>query len=115
MLECYFKQRSDLKLRNVEFKAVEQLQDQRPKDFKVHGLRNLVRAIGSYIQRFGGADQIAIDATGGYKAQIAIALLIGQALNIPVYYKHERFPEIIDFPPMPISLISTFSVAMLIY
>ena len=31
-------------------------------------------------------------------------MLIGQALDIPVYYKHERFSEIIDFPPLPISL-----------
>jgi hypothetical protein len=30
-------------------------------------------------------------------------VLIGQALAVPVYYKHERFSEIIAFPPMPIS------------
>jgi hypothetical protein len=52
----------------------------------------------------GGTENVAIDATGGYKAQIAIAVVIGQALNIPVYYKHERFSEIIDFPPMPVTL-----------
>ncbi|MCI0565375.1 MAG: hypothetical protein MN733_43475, partial [Nitrososphaera sp.] len=75
-----------------------------PKDFKVHGLRNLVRKAGEYIQRFGGPEYVAIDATGGYKAQIAIAVLLGQALNIPVFYKHEKFSEIIDFPPLPISL-----------
>jgi hypothetical protein len=39
----------------------------------------------------------------GYKAQIAIAVIVGQALNIPVLYKHERFSEIIDFPPLPIT------------
>ena len=46
----------------------------------------------------------AINATGGYKAQIAIAVLLGQALGVPVYYKHELFSEIIAFPPMPIAL-----------
>jgi len=46
---------------------------------------------------------IDYDATGGYKAQIAIAVIVGQALNIPVFYKHERFSEIIDFPPLPIT------------
>jgi putative CRISPR-associated protein (TIGR02619 family) len=104
VLTHYFLARTDLSLRTVEYATVEQLQDERPKDFKVHGLRNLVRKVGEYIQRCGGIEQIAIDATGGYKAQIAIAVLIGQALNIPVYYKHERFAEIIDFPPLPISL-----------
>ncbi len=51
-----------------------------------------------------GADFCAINATGGYKAQIAIAVLMGQALDIPVYYKHERFDAIIPFPPMPVAL-----------
>ena len=102
-LKKYFKRREDLKLHNVDYKVVDELQDDRPADFKIHGLRNLVRGIGEYIQRFGGSEYIAIDATGGYKAQIAIAVIVGQALNIPVFYKHERFSEIIDFPPLPIS------------
>jgi hypothetical protein len=49
-------------------------------------------------------EHCAINATGGYKAQIAIGVLLGQALGVPVYYKHERFSEIIAFPPMPIAL-----------
>lgn len=102
-LQYYFQNRGDLSLRVVEYRVVDQLQDERPKDFKIHGLRNLVRNIGDYIQRFGGPDYLAIDATGGYKAQIAIAVIVGQALNIPVFYKHERFSEIIDFPPLPIT------------
>jgi len=103
ILKNYFEQRTDLNLRRVEFQTVNDLQDERPKDFKTKGLRNLVREIGSCIQKFG-EENIAIDATGGYKAQIAVAVVLGQALNIPVYYKHERFPEIIDFPPLPVSL-----------
>lgn len=104
VLKTYFERRTDLNLRTIEFKPVDELQDERPLDFRTHGLRNLVREIGAFIQRFGGPDNIAIDATGGYKAQIAVAVLIGQAINIPVYYKHEKFGEIIDFPPMPVSL-----------
>ena len=103
VLQHYFQSRDDLKLRVVEYRIVDQLQDERPKDFKVYGLRNLVRCIGDYIQRFGGPDYVTIDATGGYKAQIAIAVIVGQALNIPVLYKHERFSEIVDFPPLPIT------------
>jgi len=102
-LQLYFEQHKYLNLQNVEYQVIDKLQDERPTDFKVYGLRNLVRKAGEYIQRFGGADYIAIDATGGYKAQIAIAVIVGQVLNIPVFYKHERFSEIIDFPPLPIS------------
>ena len=103
VLQEYFKLRRDLALRNVEHCIVEGLQDERPRDFKAHGLRNLVRRAGECIQRAGGPERVLIDATGGYKAQIAIAVLVGQALNVPVTYKHERFSEIIDFPPLPIS------------
>ncbi len=30
--------------------------------------------------------------------------MMGQALGVPVYYKHDRFDEIIAFPPMPVAL-----------
>lgn len=99
----YFTQRHDLKLGNVEYVKVTDLQDVDPNRFKRHGLLNLVRELGEYIQKYG-AQNVAIDATGGYKAQIAIAVVMGQALNIPVFYKHELFSEIINFPPLPISL-----------
>ena len=103
LLQAYCEQRTDLGLRAVDYCVIEQLQDERPKDFKQHGLRNLVRLAGECIQKAGGPAHVAIDATGGYKAQIAIAVLLGQVLNIPVSYRHERFSEMIDFPPLPIS------------
>lgn len=103
VLKKYFEGRKDLSIQMVDFCVIENLQDAEPKKFKTYGLRNLIRTVGDLIQKYGN-DSMAIDATGGYKAQIAVAVLIGQALDIPVYYKHERFSEIIDFPPLPISL-----------
>ncbi len=82
---------------------VEDLSDQDPKTFRIRGLRNLAKILGERV-REAGADYCAINATGGYKAQIAIAVLMGQALGIPVYYKHERFDTIVPFPPMPVAL-----------
>lgn len=104
-LKKYYLKRKDLNLkdRDIEYIVIEDLQDKDPKKFKLNGLRNLVREIGKIVRNYG-KDNIAIDATGGYKAQIAIAVIIGQALDIPVYYKHERFSEIIDFVPLPITL-----------
>lgn len=99
----YFLSRSDLDLGTVEYHVVEKLQDQNPKEFKTHGLRNLVRTVGMLVQRSGGPDFVNIDATGGYKAQIAVAVIMGQSLGIPVFYKHERFNTIIDFPPLPVA------------
>jgi hypothetical protein len=82
---------------------VPDLQDQDPKRFRTKGLRNLARKICGVIRERSAA-ACAINATGGYKAQIAIAVLLGQAIGVPVYYKHELFSEIIAFPPMPVAL-----------
>lgn len=104
ILQAYFEKRNDLKLKNIDYKVIADLQNQDPKKFKSLGLRNLVREIGDYIRKHGGSETVAINATGGYKAQIAIAVVIGQSLNIPIYYMHETFSEIIDFPPLPVTL-----------
>ena len=87
----------------VKTHRVKDLKDEDPKAFRTRGLRNLAKTLSERV-RETGADYCAINATGGYKAQIAIAVLMGQALGIPVYYKHERFDEIIPFPPMPVAL-----------
>lgn len=82
---------------------VPDLQDQDPKRFRTKGLRNLAKLLCGKVREHS-AEACAINATGGYKAQIAVAVLLGQALGIPVYYMHERFSEIIAFPPMPVAL-----------
>jgi putative CRISPR-associated protein (TIGR02619 family) len=99
ILSHYYKQQDH----PTETEAIPGLQDQNPREFRTLGLRNLVKVISKHVQTRSAA-YCAINATGGYKAQIALAAIIGQALQIPVYYKHERFSEIIAFPPMPISL-----------
>lgn len=99
VLDCYYKAKGYL----TQKQEIEHLQDKDPKLFRTKGLRNLAKEMGKIVQE-RQARFCAINATGGYKAQIAIAVLMGQALGIPVYYKHELFSEIIAFPPMPISL-----------
>ena len=86
----------------AERSIISDLDDKRTHDFKHRGLRNFVREVGRIIKNYNG--NVAINATGGYKAQIAFAVAIGQALNVPVYYRFERFPTIIELPPLPITL-----------
>lgn len=90
----------------VEVREVEGLQDDNPGLFKTQGLRNLAKHLCQVV-RERGAPHCAVNATGGYKAQIAIAAILGQALGVPVYYRHERFDEIVAFPPLPVSLDSS--------
>ena len=108
VLEKYFecRKREDDRLRalNVQHWTVKDLQPDDPDRFKKSGLLNLVRCIARGIQEAGGASRVFIDATGGYKAQIAIAVMFGQATGVDVLYKHESFGSIIDFPPMPVAL-----------
>lgn len=87
----------------TECVEIEDLQDKDPKLFRTKGLRNLAKEVSQIVRNYN-AEYCAINATGGYKAQIAIAVLMGQALGVSVYYKHELFSEIIAFPPMPIGL-----------
>lgn len=87
---------------SVETRTIVGLSDADPQVFRRIGLRSLAREICTSIRNYG-SEFCAINATGGYKAQIAIAVTIGQAARVPVYYKHELFNEIISFPPMPVS------------
>jgi putative CRISPR-associated protein (TIGR02619 family) len=99
ILKCYF----DARHAPVESVAVTDLQDVDPRRFRTKGLRTLAKELCRVI-RERTPTACAINATGGYKAQIAIAVLLGQAVGVPVFYKHERFDEIIAFPPMPVAL-----------
>lgn len=86
----------------VEQRTITGLTDTDPQMFRRVGLRSLAREICMSIRSYG-SEFCAINATGGYKAQIAIAVTIGQAARVPVYYKHELFNDIISFPPMPVA------------
>ncbi|ABC76478.1 putative CRISPR-associated protein [Syntrophus aciditrophicus] len=91
----------------VSVKTIEGLTDQDVKRFRNEGMRNLVRLIGQEA-RVLGSNRLLINATGGYKAQISFAGMIGQALEIPVCYLFERFSEVIQLPPQPVALDLSF-------
>ena len=77
ILVTYFESRKDdLRLQNARYVCIDGLQDERPWEFRTVGLRNLVREIGKIVRDVGSPAYVAIDATGGYKAQIAVAALI---------------------------------------
>ncbi|ONN26434.1 hypothetical protein XJ44_08935 [Thermosipho affectus] len=102
ILKNFFKVKKGYNFENVEVKVISKLRDDKPNDFKIHGLRNLIKEIAGIIARHSG--EVIINATGGYKAQIAFALALGQGLSVPVYYRFERFPEVIELIPLPIDL-----------
>ena len=92
---------------DVEVSTVEGLTHADARLFRTKGLRNLVRLIAKTVEQYG-SNRIVINATGGYKAQISFAGMIAQALDIPVCYLFEKFSEVIELPPQPISLDLSF-------
>jgi len=103
ILSHYFKNsKNNNMFEIVDYEVVQGLTDEDVKSFKNEGLKNLVRLICKTVRSYG-SEHILINATGGYKAQISFAGMIGQALEIPVCYMFERFAEVIDLPPQPVS------------
>ncbi|NJM71971.1 MAG: putative CRISPR-associated protein [Scytonema sp. RU_4_4] len=104
ILKLYYNNsRNPLQFKNVMCHVLQGLRDDDVKSFKQEGLKSLVREISTEARKFS-SEQIAINATGGYKAQISFAGMIGQALGIPVYYLFEKFSEVIELPPQPVAL-----------
>lgn len=99
-LRHYLKLRFGLETRA---RRVADLRDDAPGVFRTAGLRQLVVELARAVREFK-AENMVIDATGGYKAQVAVAVAVGQVFQIPVVYRFERFPEIIEIPPLPVSL-----------
>jgi len=108
LLKLYFdNNKNPLKFERVEYRVLQGLRDDSVQDFRQKGLKNLVREISTEVRNFS-PEAIAINATGGYKAQISFAGMIGQALGIPVYYLFEKFSEVIELPPQPVALDLAF-------
>ena len=99
VLAAYFRGRGHAE---VLVEGVPGLQDADPDLFRTRGLRNLAKVLCKHVRDRTPA-ACAVNATGGYKAQIAVAVMLGQALGLPVYYMHERFARIVAFPPLPVA------------
>lgn len=72
--------------------------------FKMRGLRSLVATLIDLIRHERKQNrEVLVNATGGFKAEIAYATLVGLLFDVPVFYIHEAFRDIIEMPPTPIS------------
>lgn len=102
LLKGFFEKDAILRFKRVEVVTIKNLKDDDEYAFAHEGLRNLVREFAKVARnhRYG----LAVNATGGYKAQIAFALALGQAMKFPVFYRFEGFNRIIKMPPLPVSL-----------
>ncbi len=72
------------------------------KGFVQHGLKNFVQSLAKHIRKakHDGLEPI-INATGGFKAEIAYATAVGLVFKTPVKYIHEKFGDIVTLPVTP--------------
>jgi len=92
-------------VRQARSTTVTGLDDSDPRRFANAGLRSLVKLSCRLLAQAQGEAPDRprlINATGGFKAQISFAVLVGQALKVPVVYLFEKFPHCIEMPPMPV-------------
>lgn len=70
--------------------------------FKQRGIKQLVDELAYVIGREQRAQrEVVVNATGGFKAEIAYATLVGLLFHVPVVYVHERFNDIVELPVVP--------------
>ncbi|AGY58606.1 putative CRISPR-associated protein [Gloeobacter kilaueensis] len=103
LLQSYFDSSKELAFKEVSARPLKGLTDRDVRSFQNKGLLSLVQEISELVRKYG-LESVLINATGGYKAQISFAGMIGQAFDIPVFYLFENFSEIIELPPQPIAL-----------
>ncbi|RKY85079.1 hypothetical protein DRQ09_07755 [candidate division KSB1 bacterium] len=68
--------------------------------FQKVGLINLINELCDLIEEYD--KKVVINATGGYKAEIAYATLVGILFKVRVIYIHEDFQGMIDMPFLPL-------------
>jgi len=73
--------------------------------FKLSGLRSLVNNLIGLIDDYKSKSfRVVMNATGGFKAEIAYATVVSQLRHVEAYYIYETFNEIIPLPYLPLNL-----------
>ncbi|MGE5604208.1 MAG: putative CRISPR-associated protein [Bacteroidota bacterium] len=70
-------------------------------DFQNRGLKNFINTLADIIEKH--QNDAVIVATGGFKAEIAYATLIGLLYRLPVHYLHEDFTGLVTMPFLPVT------------
>jgi len=72
--------------------------------FESHGLRELVNILVDEINKAQSEKQeVIINATGGFKAEISYTTMVGMIFQVPVKYIYQDFQQPITFPALPIT------------
>jgi putative CRISPR-associated protein (TIGR02619 family) len=84
---------------------VADLDGTRAEVFRSRGLRHLAASLAGDVRTYG-AERIVLNATGGFKAMVALAQALAQAAGIPAYYRFEAARGGLLIPPCPLASTS---------
>jgi len=77
--------------------------EQKEEQFERQGLRHLVDVLIEEIEQAQRRQQeVVINATGGFKAEIAYTTMVGMIFQVPIKYIYQGFQQPITFPSLPI-------------
>lgn len=82
----------------------------REEHIEKQGIRNLLSTLATEITEAQKKNQeVIINATAGYKAQVVYSTMLGMLYHVPVKYIHEDFKRVVTFNPIALELdISIF-------
>ena len=93
----------EMKNIKIETREIESLDHTLGIELFKKGLTKLVRDVGEIYKKCRAENiEVAINATGGYKAQTSFVGLVGQMLKVDVYYMFEEFSDVMKLPAIPI-------------
>ncbi len=77
------------------------LKDEGEEERFAASLEGLWEILVGSIRRFRAEGRdVAINATGGLKPELAVCLIAGNLAGVPVYYRHERFDRTVVLPTL---------------
>lgn len=98
LLEAFFHHKG---FKHIRIVALQFQEDE--KHIETHGLRNLVDTLIDEVEKAQRKQQeVVINATAGFKAQIVYSTMIGMLYHIPVMYMYEHFHRVVTFDPIPL-------------
>ncbi len=85
----------------AELVKVDGLDPEKADVFQKTGLMNFIDSVCDIVEDHG--TNALINATGGFKAQISMATVLGVLYKIPIYYMFEGFDDVVEMPQLPIT------------
>ncbi len=106
-LQKYF--RNELKISDINFKEARGFGTE---DFE-KGLLEIRDTILRLIRRHENSHEIYLNATGGFKPESAMMVLLGSLYQLPVYYLYETSRKLVVIPPFPLLYIEEIYIEIL--